>query len=104
MTTENNSDEDANIRQNWVAVAEETNRTLAEFAVNGLRSNDIPAVLDLQAGFFGTAGLTLRSLESGKVRAFKIMVPAEYEKEARELVGMFLGSDELSEDEGSDIE
>ncbi len=81
----------------WVAVAETTNRTLAEFAVNGLKSYEIPAVLDTRPGFLGTAGLKMRSLRTGKLDAFRIMVPEEYREEAAEAVTIFLGEDDTGE-------
>lgn len=78
-------------RARWIVVAEVTNRTMAEFAVNGLKSYDIPAVLDAGAGFLGTAGLELRSIYTGKLDTFKVKVPEEYEEEAAEVVKLFLG-------------
>ncbi|MFH1701669.1 MAG: hypothetical protein ABIE07_13910 [Candidatus Zixiibacteriota bacterium] len=94
--------ENSEIRTNWVVVAEAPDRMTAEFAVNGLKSYDIPAVLDTKPGVFGSAGLPLRSLYSGKVEMFKIMVPGEYEAEASELVKIFLDSKQETseEDEG----
>ncbi len=85
------SGEDFGTRSMWVTVAEVDNRTIAEFAVNGLKSYEIPAVLDARPGFLGTAGLKLRSLRTGKVEAFKVMVPAEYKEEALEVVKIFTG-------------
>jgi hypothetical protein len=81
------------IRPNWVMVGEAPNRTIAEFAVNGLQSYDIPAIIDSRPGFLGTAGMQLRSLRTGKVDMFRILVPAEYEEEAKEVVKIFLGGD-----------
>jgi hypothetical protein len=86
--------EGAHIRSNWVAVGEAPNRTVAEFAVNGLKSYDIPAIIDSRPGFLGTAGMQLRSLRTGKVDMFRILVPAEYEEEAKEVVKIFLGGDD----------
>ena len=90
---ENNdrSFEDVEIRSDWVVIGEAENRTIAEFAVNGLRSYDIPAVLDSRPGFLGSAGLALRSMRTGKVETFKIMVPGEFQEEAEEMIKMFLG-------------
>jgi hypothetical protein len=92
---ENNSNDpgrdEVGIRSNWVVIAEESNRTVAEFAINGLKSYDIPAVLDSRSGFLGTAGLTLRSMRTGKVDTFKIMVPPDVAEEAAEVVKIFLG-------------
>jgi hypothetical protein len=82
------------IRADWVVVAEERNRTVAEFAVNGLRSYDIPAVLDSRPGFLGIAGLPLRSIRTGKLDMFRIMVPPDFADEAREVVKIFLRADE----------
>ncbi len=86
--------EGARVRPNWVAVGEAPNRTIAEFAVNGLKSYDIPAIIDSRPGFLGTAGMRLRSLRTGKVDMFRILVPAEYEEEAKEVVKIFLGDGE----------
>ncbi len=83
--------EGAHVRSNWVEIGEAPNRTIAEFAVNGLKSYDIPAIIDSRPGFLGTAGMQLRSLRTGKVDMFRILVPAEYEEEAKEVVKMFLG-------------
>jgi len=94
---QNNDEErprDVGIRAEWVAVAEVENRTVAEFALNGLKSYDIPAVLDARPGILGTAGLKLRSIRTGKVDMFRIMVPMEYQEEAAEIVKIFLGGGE----------
>lgn len=85
--------ENVEIRSDWVVVGEAENRTIAEFAVNGLRSYDIPAVLDSRPGFLGSAGLALRSMRTGKLEMFRILVPREYKDEAEEMVGMFLGGE-----------
>lgn len=82
--------EDFGQRIHWVVIGEAPDRTTAEFAVNGLKSYGIPAVMDSKPGVLGSAGLKLRSFYSGKLETFKIMVPGEHEKEALELVKMFL--------------
>ena len=89
------------IRSEWVVVAETVNRTMAEFAVNGLRSYDIPAALDARAGFLGSVGLKLRSLRDGQLQPFKVLTPSEYAEEAAEVVKLFLGN---GEDPGQDRE
>lgn len=94
----------AHVRPNWVAVGEVPNRTLAEFAVNGLKSYDIPAIIDSRPGFLGTAGMQLRSLRTGKVDMFRILVPAEYEEEAKEVVKIFLGGGESDSPDDADSE
>lgn len=81
------------VRSSWVVIAEVENRTLGEFAVNGLKSYDIPAVLDLRPGYLGTAGLQLRSMRTGKLETFKVMVPPEYQEEAAEVVKLFVGNE-----------
>lgn len=96
--------DNVHIRPNWVAVGEAPNRTVAEFAVNGLKSYDIPAVIDSRPGFLGTAGMELRSLRTGKVDMFQILVPAEYEEEAKEVVKIFLGGDDSEIQDESDPE
>jgi hypothetical protein len=89
----------------WVVVGETESRTLAEFAVDGLKSYEIPAVLDSRPGVLGTAGLPMRSIRDGHLEAFKIMVPDQYAEEAAGLVTMFLGGgegipdDELPDDD-----
>ncbi len=106
--SERNNDErqpdGVRIRGNWVAIAETANRTIAEFAVNGLKSYDIPAVIDAKPGFLGTAGLQLRSMRTGKVDMFRIMVPAEFKEEAADIVKIFLGGDEPDRPDDSDID
>jgi hypothetical protein len=89
--------ENVDIRSTWVAIAEVDNRTLAEFAVNGLKSYDIPAVLDSRAGFLGAAGMQLRSFHSGKTDMFRILVPPDREEEASEVVKIFLSGDAETE-------
>ena len=74
----------------WRPVAESDNRTEAEFAVNGLKSYDIPAVLDASPGVLGTAGLKMRSIYSGRVTTFRVLVPADFEEEAKEIVKIFI--------------
>ncbi len=88
----------------WVAVGETDNRTLAEFAINGLRSYEVPAVLDSRPGVLGTAGLPMRSIRDGHLVTFRIMVPEEFAAEAAELVKVFLGGGEPSAEELSDDE
>jgi len=90
------------IRGQWVVIAESESKTMAEFAVNGLKSYDIPAVLDSGAGFLGTAGMQLRSLSDGKLATFKILTPVEYAEEAREVVKVFLGDGSSSDDDFDD--
>jgi len=92
--------DDVGIRAHWVVVAETESRTLAEFAINGLKSYDIPAVLDARPGILGTAGMRMRSLKTGKVVTFKIMVPPDYAEEAAEAVKIFLGD---GRDEEKDV-
>jgi hypothetical protein len=92
-------DEELGFRSQWVIIAEAENRTVAEFAVNGLRSYDIPAVLDARPGVLGTAGLSMRSLRTGKLETFKIMVPSEHKEEAAEVVKIFLGNEENRDNE-----
>ncbi|MCK5124947.1 MAG: hypothetical protein KAR42_01720 [candidate division Zixibacteria bacterium] len=87
-----NGNEDVNQKSVWVVIAECTQRMEAEFAVNGLKSYEIPVVLDASPGVLGTAGLPLTYMYSGKSETFKIKVPAEYEEEAREAVKVFIGS------------
>ncbi len=84
----------------WVIVGEAESRTLAEFAVDGLKSYEIPAVLDSRPGVLGTAGLPMRSIRDGHLETFKILVPEEFSEEATDLVKMFLGGgDESGDDE-----
>ncbi|MCP4570246.1 MAG: hypothetical protein GY841_21920 [FCB group bacterium] len=94
-------DRNVDVRTKWVVVAETVNRTLAEFAVNGLKSYDIPAALDARAGFLGSVGLKLRSIKDGQLQTFKILSPAEFAEEAAEIVKIFLGD---SDDPGKDRE
>jgi hypothetical protein len=94
--------DDVEIRSDWVVIGEAENRTIAEFAVNGLRSYDIPAVLDSRPGFLGSAGLALRSMRTGKIEMFKILVPREYQDEATEMVKIFLGGKTESNSENED--
>lgn len=89
--------EEVGIRGMWVIVGETGNRTLADFAINGLKSYEIPAVLKSKGGFFGSIGLPLRSLKTGKLDLFEILVPAEFEEEAKGLVKIFLGDDSVSD-------
>ncbi|MEZ5358768.1 MAG: hypothetical protein R3F48_08025 [Candidatus Zixiibacteriota bacterium] len=98
-------EDDSGDQSPWVVVAETQNRTEAEFAVNGLQSYDIPAVLDASPGVLGTAGLPLQSIYKNKAETFKVKVPAEYEEEASDLVNMFLsegGTEDFDEDVDDD--
>ena len=95
--------DDVDVRGEWVVIAEAENRTVADFAVNGLKSYEIPAVLDARPGVLGTAGLKLRSMRTGKVDSFRIMVPEEYAEEAAEVVKIFLGGNGESESENDDV-
>jgi len=101
---ENGKARSASVRSNWVVIAEEASRIIAEFAINGLKSYDIPAVLDAKPGFLGTAGMQLRSLKTGKLDKFKIMVPAERAEEASEIVKIFLGSGQQTDDDLNEYE
>lgn len=86
------------IRAKWVVVGQTSNRIVAEFAINGLKSYEIPAVLQSKGGFFGSSGLPLRSLRTGKLDQFEIMVPAESEEEAKDLIGLFLSEGSSDDD------
>lgn len=77
-------------RSQWEVVAETTDRTQAEFAVSGLKAYDIPAVIDSRAGVFGSAGLKMHAIYSGRLEKFKILVPADRADEARDLVPQFI--------------
>jgi len=90
---------DFNIRSQWVVIADTENRTVAEFAVNGLKSYDIPAVLDARPGVLGSAGLSMRSLRTGELETFKILVPLEYEEEASDIVKIFIGDGKTENDD-----
>ncbi len=97
--------EGVEIRSHWKVVGETESRTLAEFAVNGLKSYEIPAVIDARPGVLGTAGLVMRSLRTGKPEEFRVLVPPEYEEEALEVVKIFLGGNEGdSESESEDFD
>jgi len=98
------SNESFKVRPNWVVVGESTSRIIAEFAVNGLKSYDIPAILDARPGILGTSGMVMRSLRSGKLEKFKVLVPAEYEEDAKELIIQFLGKESDSEPDDNDKE
>lgn len=100
---------DVGVRAHWVVVAEAESRTMAEFAVNGLKSYDIPAVLDARPGVLGTAGMRMRSLMNGRVVTFKILVPPDRAEEAAELVRIFLGNgrdeeDNVTDEDSGDVE
>jgi hypothetical protein len=86
------------LRTQWVVIAQLASRMMAEFVVNGLKAHDIPAVLDSRAGFLGTAGLSLQAFVSGNAEDHKVLVPAQFEEEAREVVEMFLGDEEAKDD------
>ena len=88
--------EGVDIRSHWKVVGETESRTLAEFAMNGLKSYEIPAVIDARPGVLGSAGLVMRSLSTGKPELFRILVPPEYEEEASEIIKIFLGGNEDS--------
>jgi len=91
--------EEVGIRSHWVVIGETESRTVAEFAVNGLKSYDIPAVLDSRSGVLGSAGLRLRSLRTGKLDTFRILVPPEFEEEGSEVIKIFIGGGHAGEDE-----
>lgn len=95
------TDDEPPAETRWVVVGEAETRTLAEFAVDGLKSYEIPAVLDASPGVLGTAGLPMRSIRDGHLHldTFKIMVPEEFAEEAAGLVTMFLGGGEGSSDD-----
>ncbi len=91
------------IRSHWVIVGETESRTMAEFAVNGLKSYEIPAVIDARPGVLGSAGLMLRSLRTGQVEKFRILTPPEFEEEASEIIKMFLGGDKSQDNPESEL-
>lgn len=86
----------------WISVGEAVNRTIADFAINGLKSYDIPAVLDNRPGVLGAAGLAMRSITDGALETYRILVPEEYADEAREVIKLFLGAPD--EDEETEFE
>jgi hypothetical protein len=85
--------EEVGIRSHWVVIGETESRTVAEFAVNGLKSYEIPAVIDSRSGVLGSAGLRMRSLRTGKMDTFHILVPPEFEEEGSEVIKIFIGGD-----------
>lgn len=97
----NNGDlpEEVGLRSHWVVIGETESRTVAEFAVNGLKSYEIPAVLDSRAGVLGSAGLSMRSLRTGKLETFRILVPPEFAEEGSEVIKIFIGGEHIGEDE-----
>jgi hypothetical protein len=82
------------VRSNWIVIAEFDTRLEAEFAVNGLRSYEIPAILDARPGVLGDAGLAMFSIYSGGRTKFRVLVPATHQDEAADVVKVFQISDE----------
>jgi hypothetical protein len=97
----NNGDlpEEVGVHSHWIVIGETESRTVAEFAINGLKAYEIPAVLDSRAGALGSAGLSMRSLRTGKLETFRILVPPEFAEEGSEVINIFIGGEHTGENE-----
>ncbi len=72
----------------WVVVGCINDKISADFALETLRSFDIPAILISRAGFFGSAGLLLHPFYDPKAAMFEISVPFDRCEEAVEILDM----------------
>jgi hypothetical protein len=76
----------------WVVIGFVSDRVMADFVINSLRSYEIPAVLNSKSGFFGTVGMTSVELPfSGGTGAYEILTIAEKAEEACDIAGMVGG-------------
>ena len=72
----------------WVVVGCINDKISADFALETLRSFEIPAILISRAGFFGNAGLPLHPFYDPKAAMFEISVPFDRCEEAIEILDM----------------
>jgi len=82
---ENNEEPD------WVMLGTLSDKPSADLAKEVLKSSGIPAVVISRSGFFGSIGLTLDNLYSGRPGTFELSVPVVHRTEAEEILDATLG-------------
>ncbi len=75
----------------WVVIGCVKDKTSADYAIETLKSYDVPGILFSESGFFGQAGLNLPSPSGKNMGMFKIQVPSELAKDAVNVMNMILG-------------
>lgn len=83
----------------WIRVGMIEDKISADYALETLRSYQIPSVVISKSGFFGAAGLPLTPFYKPQAGFFEVMVPAEYRDEATDILDMILGSNWYKEDD-----
>jgi len=87
---EDEEDEGAGEEQ-WIIIGRVRNRTTADYAVETLKSYDIPAVVVSESGYFGDVGLNLPSATGKHMGLFQIHITADKYDEAVDVLDMILG-------------
>lgn len=75
----------------WSVIGSIDDKISADFAIEALRTYDIPAVAISRSGFFGNAGLPLNPFYASRGAGFEISVPDSFHPEAMEILKMIAG-------------
>lgn len=75
----------------WITLGYIEDKISADYAVETVRSNDIPIVIFSRSGFFGSVGLPLNPFYKSTSALFEVMVPGEYKDEVADILDMLLG-------------
>jgi len=78
-------------KQGWVMIGKIMDKTSSDYAVETLKSYEIPAAVISESGFFGQAGLNLPSLTGKGLGQFRVYVPEDKREEAESILDMILG-------------
>ena len=77
--------------EKWIMIGYIADKLSADFAIETLKSSEIPAVTLSKSGFFGNIGLTLYPIFESKQAMFELSVPFSCKDEAKEILDMTLG-------------
>lgn len=85
------ADKETNEDSDWVMLGTLNEKPSADLAKEILESSGIPTVVISRSGFFGSIGLRLDNLYSGKPGNFELSVPTVHRTEAEEILEATLG-------------
>ncbi len=77
--------------EDWVIIGYIQDKLSSDFAIESLKTSEIPAVSISNSGFFGNIGLPLNSIFGPKEALFEISVPLSCKDEAIEILGITIG-------------
>lgn len=74
----------------WTTLGYIEDKISADYALETLRSYDIPSVVFSRSGFFGSVGLPLNPFYNSGSALFEVIVPREYIEEASDILDMII--------------